>query len=185
MKKKLIINLTKDRKQLVKLFFFIATLVVMMGVTIKIAWPCFTVIRTQFKILYLNNEIGNLGLEWEYNDCYANSLQDPVGVAVYRKNADEALGKIPEIESEIENLVNSKNKLVAYAAKKVSVPFLSVFFIPIILIFGIWWYFLHKNHYEKIIKYELLVLKFFVIIIGKIFWGIVMGLDFIYNLLDV
>lgn len=149
----------KNREDLLKLFLFIVTLVVMVGVTISICSSALIILNTQYRLFNIYTEIIELENQRTYNHDMAIASIGETRIT-FQEKSDAADAEIPHLYTERKKIENSNNLYVKFAARNgISVPMILIGFIPIISLVALWAILLYKYNYTKVIKWECMICK--------------------------
>ncbi len=180
-------DLKRRKNTLVKVFFFISTMVLMVWGSVNMCCIGYVIVNTQLDLFDIQKDIKT----WTK---VINTLQDEVKVKetdrpsvakLDKKLIKDAEKKIEERQNDRKKIIKSKDNVISFVAKKgASILMLIIGVTILVLLVIIWFIFFYHFHFKLIVKAEMFIFRYIFIITANLFLYLNMFFCFLYKKLQ-
>ncbi len=179
----------KGRKKniVVKIFFLISTMALMVWGSINVCYIGYVIVDTQLNLFDIQKDIKT----WTK---VINTLQDEVKVKetdrpkvakLDKKLIKDTEKKIEEKQNEKKEIINSTDDIISFASKNEASILMLIFGVTILaLVIIIWFIFFYHFHFKLIVKAEMFIFRYIFIITANLFLYLNMFFCFLYKKLQ-
>lgn len=167
------VNNKKGRKNIVvKFFFLISTMALMVWGSIKVCYIGYVIVDTQLDLFDIKKDIKGWAkvINTLHDELKVKETDRPEVAKIDKKLIKDTEKKIEERQKEKSKIIKSKDTVTAYAARKGASVLMLLLGITIITLTAIIWFvFFYHFHFKLIVKTEMLILRYVFIILANFF----------------